>query len=99
MPPLDIKLKITEADIHRGTKLSLNSCPIGIAASRAFPNTKIAVGYTFVSSETDDEYRLYKLPRFAEEWLLAYEEGKKVSPVDFDLKPVEKSCKRKQIDG
>lgn len=97
MTQLDIKLKITEQDIARGKKFSLNLCPVGIAATRAFPNTTIAVGYVYVSSESDDEYRLYVLPRFAKEFLEAFEAGKKVTPVEFDLKIVEKSCKRKSM--
>lgn len=80
---MQIKLKVTQEDINRGTKGSAKSCPVALALTRE--------GYTNVSVAGDvlmrvnDETWYLPFQKDVSNFVQAFDRGDKVEPTEFAM--------------
>lgn len=85
-----MRIRVTEADICNGERLSSSGCPIALAVKRRLRRkiVSVSVGYADVVVGLRENPRaIYPLPADALEFANAFDDGKDVTPFDFDLKP------------
>lgn len=79
-------VKITQKHIDVGTRLSWRHCPAALALLDAFPGSiKACVGTYAMSVCSEYNFRTYDTPPAVREFILAFDEGKPVSPMEFTL--------------
>lgn len=78
-------ISVTEKDIRKGVRTSCRFCPIARAAKRAFKAVSVAVvsGKLFVESK--EEVGMYLLPKSADDFIDAFDNGSKVEPFEFEV--------------
>jgi hypothetical protein len=79
-------IDVTQEDIDVGVRYQCDKCPLSRAMSRALCESKIMVGaYTFSIGLGVD----FVLPDIAVHWRRAFDEGKVMDPISFELQLVE----------
>lgn len=78
-----MKITVTQADIEEGRPYNCNLCPVALAVSRAFrvPQHAVSVDGLFITVNDQN----YDPPALVDEFIQAFDDGKKVIPFSFDL--------------
>ncbi len=90
-------LEITYDDIARGKPGDTHSCPVVLAATKAFhcSSQEISVGgfqLVHMPAFTDD-IDIYELPGRAQAWIAAFDRGEQMQPITFDIMLTDRSCR------
>jgi hypothetical protein len=80
-----MKISVTQEDINQGKHQSCRECVVALAAKRAFPGRTPNVGYDSMSLYGGRLVAIYKLPPEATRLIAAWENRRKVSPLEFEL--------------
>ena len=75
-----MKITLIPDDLIKGIQCDSTSCPVALAAQRAFPESKICVELDTI--EIDG--LLYNLPGEVERWIADFDDGKHA-----DLEPIQ----------
>lgn len=76
-----MKVLVTPEDISKGLKLFCDACPVARAMSRA-SGRKTEVGFLSWWYASNDQ-EMFDLPREVVGWILAFDKGEKVKPMEF----------------
>lgn len=85
---MTIPISLTPADIDGGVRGACGSCPIAIAAARAGlvePDIGMYAGAGYVLHRMAHGLRYTKLPAIATAFIEAFDLGKPVSPISFNV--------------
>lgn len=78
-----IKVTVIQEDIDAGLKNNCLECPIVLASKRVPELQNVVVSNdTLRSFETGN---IYELPRIAIDWIISFDMGLKVKPIEFEL--------------
>lgn len=81
-----ITVSVTQEDIEKGRRKEARSCPIALAARRAFKERPLAVdGWSIVLHADREDEQSLRLPRDAERRLDAFDEGDPMEPFTFEV--------------
>jgi hypothetical protein len=89
--PSSQQIEVTQADIDAGDSVSCWSCPLALAATRAFGCTALA-GTRDIAVRTHRSYVHYSLPAEARDFVVRFDRGEPVSPMTFVVERVEETC-------
>ena len=90
-----MKIKMIQEDIDKANMLiqddgNLRShcCPVAIAVARILQNKQVvAYGSTLIVNRDKVSKQIYKLSQEARTFIFRYDLGKKVLPIEFELRP------------
>jgi hypothetical protein len=80
-----MKISVTQEDISEGKRCNCRECVVALAAKRAFPGRTPVVGYKSMSLYGGRLVAVYTLPAEASRLIAAWENRRKVSPLEFEL--------------
>jgi len=79
-----MKIIVTEEDIDRGQRRDPENCPVARALRRAGVE-HCGVGGIAVMIGSGADHTMVVLPCIAQEWIMQFDWGKPVGPVEFEL--------------
>lgn len=83
-----MKIIVTQEDIDAGKAQCCDSCPVALAAQRAgLTNTRVGEDTSFYYDYASHEFKHFGLPREARAFIKRFDDGKKVEPFEFEVKP------------
>lgn len=86
---MNIKVSVSSEDILKGQKNHPRECPVALAIERALPGNLVYVGHYTVAifTEPDEQVEKYEgsFIQDVQSWIWAFDEGKPVGPIDFEV--------------
>lgn len=81
-----MRIEVTQHDIDTGVRGTSLFCPIANAIRRALRAKRVSSGYLTVSVfPFEGDGKNYPLPQEATDFAMAFDEGHKVEPMNFDM--------------
>ena len=80
-----MRIKVTQDHIRRGLKSNRYSCPIALALNEAGVVGASVDNYAVVTSDGS----FHALPTVAAKFIFAFDAGKQVEPLEFDIEGLE----------
>ena len=90
MLPKYLYLRVTKEDISRGSRGSMESCPVALAVQRQLARPFVSVDFETVTIEEPTtrggwRERVYPVGRRMETWMMRFDTGLPVVPTAFAL--------------
>jgi hypothetical protein len=82
-----VRVEVTAEDIKHGAMSDCENCPVAWAFIRAtgLDHFKVSVDEITITWPFSDRKEAIELPESVSEWISAFDDGKPVSPISFDL--------------
>jgi hypothetical protein len=77
-------IKVTEDHIRRGKRRTMRCCPIALAIRDLEPNRNVDVLPQYAYIGYGDATRVCDLPQLAQDFIIAFDAGNEVTPIEFD---------------
>lgn len=78
-----VHVSVTERDIRKGVRHNGSACPNYFAIRRALRyRVPVYVGAFYVAR---GDWSIAELPRWVQRWILHFDEGVQVEPIEYDL--------------
>jgi hypothetical protein len=87
--PKLLKIKVTQKDIDLGIPCADSACPIARNVNRQYPKSTVSVDGCSIIIYSKDSSAFYKTTIKANNFIDAFDNGKKVKPATFQAKLVE----------
>ena len=86
-----VTIKVTQSDIDCGIKHNCKHCPVASALRRAFPGHRVdtLTRTTELVSYSEPQLRMtIPHPLEVQDWIIAFDNGDKMKPIDFEATPL-----------